>query len=273
MFKQRIIQRGSSSPAAVPANSGMSKCSITGEKAATLRDKLHPFATLFSLVQYSGSFLIYFIYFIYKFSQKAMNLETEIGMQAIDPKAYLTGHLQRGLRLDGREPLEMRPLSCKVLSRGDGSSGLISVCVGLGGTIVTCSVSVLIGTPSYHTPDCGDLLFDMKILESRLESRNKTHEELEVERVLQRLLEKRLLLTDMEQLCVATNKAAFRLALHFHCLQNEGNVLDTAIHAAVYFFCLLIFFINHQLVFVFFFLLYFFLFFFFLYRTSSSFTS
>jgi exosome complex RNA-binding protein Rrp42 (RNase PH superfamily) len=115
-----------------------------------------------------------------------MDVETKIGLHAVAPLIFLTEHLQRGVRLDGRSLLSSRQIVTK--------RGVLCNCpsasVKIGNTMVICSIKFLIGVPNTHHPNKGDVLFDMNVLNLRIENRNKTSTELEVASTLQKLVER-----------------------------------------------------------------------------------
>jgi exosome complex RNA-binding protein Rrp42 (RNase PH superfamily) len=78
---------------------------------------------------------------------------------AVDPSAraiILQSHYNHGRRLDMRSFAQYRPLKISSnMLRNDSCFG--SSLVHLGDTSVTCGISLLCGTPSYESSDCGDI--------------------------------------------------------------------------------------------------------------------
>lgn len=155
--------------------------------------------------------------------------ELAIGIHAINPEAYLLEHLKRGVRLDGREILQSRPIKCQNNYIPKHPSAFVSI----GDTSIICAVKFLIGTPGILATDCGDILFDVTIAGPKSDSsRGKSPLELQIETTLHTIVEQCSLL-DLRQLCIVEHKAAFRLCVYVTCLRDDGNVMDAACLGAI----------------------------------------
>ena len=119
-------------------------------------------------------------------SAGALDAESDLGLRAIDPEGYLLQHLRRGVRLDGRKCEETRPLLVQRGILGAQPSAMVR----LGDTVVFAAVRLLVGTPSITQPDRGDVTFDFSILSERIDSKNKTRTETDVEAVLAKLMKR-----------------------------------------------------------------------------------
>jgi exosome complex RNA-binding protein Rrp42 (RNase PH superfamily) len=74
----------------------------------------------------------------------------------LDETEQLRTFVKNGVRLDGRSLSDNRNRSCKVSTvRAEGVVG--SSQVQLGGTIVSCGISLKVGTPTAEAPEAGEI--------------------------------------------------------------------------------------------------------------------
>lgn len=113
-----------------------------------------------------------------------MQEEAAVGLQALDPEAYLLEHLHRGVREDGRSLASLPPVLTQIGLLSPSPSALVL----LGRTTVVCAVKYLVGTPSINSADRGDVLFDVSVAKEKTEQHRKNALELQIESLLYKLL-------------------------------------------------------------------------------------
>ena len=122
--------------------------------------------------------------------------------------------MESKVRPDGRVLGASRKTSIttNILTRNAAGSSLVTI----GNTQVLAAISLLVGTPAADFGDCGDLI----VISS--------HYSTWLERVLRTSG-----LMDFQSLCILPNKAAWRVQVILQVLNDDGNVRDGMLLAAV----------------------------------------
>lgn len=174
-----------------------------------------------------------------------MSIDSSTVIELLDPVRHLRTHLEQKVRVDGRGFLDCRNLTVSCGSKGgvDASSssykakrGYGSAELRLGGTLVSCDVTLHIGTPSPLAPDDGDLDFDVSltgICDPKYENtRTKPDDALDLESLLASVfVDGRIV--DLKSLGIAKGEYAFRLCVGVTILSHDGNLQDAAILAVM----------------------------------------
>lgn len=138
-------------------------------------------------------------------------------------------YLSNNCRPDGREFLELQQIA---ITSDSHSSCFGSAMVKWGNTLVSCNVTVQVGTPDPQLPTHGAMVFDVILwsdASSQDKHRNKKScDELFIESTLTRLYN-RTDTVDVTQLCIETGKSALCLHVEILCLSREGSLLETCI--------------------------------------------
>mmetsp|Transcript_7918 Transcript_7918/g.14408 ORF Transcript_7918/g.14408 Transcript_7918/m.14408 type:complete len:294 (+) Transcript_7918:49-930(+) len=134
---------------------------------------------------------------------------------ALDSKAFLTTFLENKVRPDGRVFLSSRPTSITtgILTRNAVGSALVTI----GNTQVLAAISLLVGTPAAEFGEYGDLTVTSSHYATWLE----------------RVLRTSGLMLDLKSLCILPNKAAWRVQVILQVLNDDGNIRDCMLLAAV----------------------------------------
>ncbi|KAJ7039573.1 ribosomal protein S5 domain 2-type protein [Mycena alexandri] len=148
---------------------------------------------------------------------------------SIPEKEFLFTALKQSLRLDGREPLELRP---PVLSFGP-ELGWVECA--LGKTRVIAHVDAKMVKPPPERPFEGIITIHSEIspmASSEYEIGRPSEEEITITRMLDKVL-KRSDAVDKESLCILAGQRVWHLRLTLHCLADAGNMLDCACLAGI----------------------------------------
>lgn len=174
-----------------------------------------------------------------------MSIDSSTIIELLDPVQHLRTHLDQRVRVDGRGFMDSRSLTVNC-GAGEGIDTLLSFKakkgiygsaeVRLGGTLVCCDTTLLIGTPSPVAPDEGDLDFDVSltgICDPKYESfRTKHDDALDLESLLTSVfIDGRIV--DLKSLGIAKGEYAFRLCVGVTVLSLDGNLQDAAIVAVM----------------------------------------
>jgi exosome complex RNA-binding protein Rrp42 (RNase PH superfamily) len=141
---------------------------------------------------------------------------------ALDSKAFLTTFLENKVRPDGRLFLSSRPTSITtgILTRNAAAG---SALVTMGNTQVLAAISLLVGTPAAEFGEDGDLTV--------ITTSSSHYYATWLERVLRT---SDLMMLDMKKsLCILPNKAAWRVQVILQVLNDDGNIRDCMLLAAV----------------------------------------
>ncbi|PCH34625.1 ribosomal protein S5 domain 2-like protein [Wolfiporia cocos MD-104 SS10] len=148
---------------------------------------------------------------------------------SIPEKEFLYGSLKQSLRLDGRNPLEMRT---PTLTFGP---DLGWVECAMGKTRVIAQVEGKMVKPPPERPLEGLITIHSELspmASSEYESIRPSEEEVTITRMLDKVL-RRSDVVDKESLCVLSGQRVWHLRLTIHCLADAGNMLDCACLAGV----------------------------------------
>ncbi|TRM56867.1 ribosomal protein S5 domain 2-type protein, partial [Schizophyllum amplum] len=148
---------------------------------------------------------------------------------SLPEKEFLLRTIKEGLRLDGRQPLEMR---APELTFGP---DLGWVEVAFGKTRVIAQVDAKMVRPPPERPFDGIITIHSELspmASTEYESGRASEEEVVLSRVLDKLI-KRSEAVDRESLCVLAGERVWHVRLTLHCLADAGNMLDCACFAAM----------------------------------------
>ncbi|GAA5998198.1 hypothetical protein JCM5350_002917 [Sporobolomyces pararoseus] len=148
---------------------------------------------------------------------------------SISESTFVQQLLSRSLRLDGRNPYDLRPVSLKFGEQ----SGWVECC--LGDTKVIAQVSAEIVKPLPDRPYEGFLSLNTEIspmASSAYEAGRSSEEEVLMARLLEKAL-RRSEAVDREALCLVAGQKVWHIRVDVHFLNDGGNMLDCASIAAI----------------------------------------
>ncbi|XP_040573568.1 exosome complex component RRP43 [Lepeophtheirus salmonis] len=154
----------------------------------------------------------------------------------VQPKEYFNQHVDKGLRLDGREGGldSLRPLSISSgsITTADGSS-----IIKKGNTIVICGITLQIATPTEEHPNRGFIVphVDLPTMcnPRNYKSRGQISDEIQVlSKFVMDILENSGVI-NLDTLCIVPGEYAWVLKIDFSCLNHDGNVKDAIITALI----------------------------------------
>ncbi len=139
--------------------------------------------------------------------------------------------VSQGVRIDGRELLDYRPIKIDVgpVKTADGSA-----IVTLGNTKVIAGVKVEIGEPFEDTPDEGGLVVNLEIAPTAapdIEPGPPDENAIEIARVIDRAIRHSGFI-DLKSLCIEPGKYAWILWIDIYVINHDGNLFDAASLAA-----------------------------------------
>ncbi|KAG9015404.1 hypothetical protein FRB94_000008 [Tulasnella sp. JGI-2019a] len=152
--------------------------------------------------------------------------------QRLHPRAYLERFLAEGIRPDGRECEEWRPVSVNLgsISTADGSA-----LVKMGDTTVVCGIKAEIAEPDLDSPGHGWLVpnVDLPAICSPKFKPGPPGEEAQVlsERLNEVLTLAKVIPTT--SLCIEKGKAAWVLYVDVTCINYDGNPMDAILLAVM----------------------------------------
>ncbi|GAW01571.1 exosome complex exonuclease rrp45 [Lentinula edodes] len=141
---------------------------------------------------------------------------------SIPEKEFLFSALKQGLRLDGREFFETRPVT---LTFGP-ELGWVEC--SLGKTRVLAQVDAKMIKPPPERPFEGVISIHSEIspmASSEFELGRPSEEEVTITRMLDKVI-RRSDVVDKESLCILAGQRVWHLRLNVHCLSDSGNLLD-----------------------------------------------
>jgi len=147
--------------------------------------------------------------------------------QKVHPRAYAARFLERGTRLDGRGLDEVRAARATrgALGNADGS------CVAtVGRTTVACGATRLVGRPAPDAPRDGAIEVRVQLPGLCAAERPETGRADALQELVARVVRA---CVRLDQLCVAEGAAAWCVRLDVVCLDDDGNVADAALLAAL----------------------------------------
>ncbi|KAI4522337.1 ribosomal protein S5 domain 2-like protein [Schizophyllum commune Loenen D] len=148
---------------------------------------------------------------------------------SIPEKEFVLRTVQEGLRLDGRQPLEMRTPEITF------GPELGWVECAFGQTRVVAQVDAKMVRPPPERPFDGIITIHSELspmASTEYEIGRASEEEVVITRVLDKLI-KRSEAVDRESLCVLAGDRVWHVRLTLHCLADAGNMLDCACFAAM----------------------------------------
>jgi len=140
---------------------------------------------------------------------------------------YITRLLAKGMRSDGRQFDEMRPLKVETNYVGSAQG---SAFVQLGDTKVVVGVKLILGEPFPDTPNTGVLTTNAELIpmaSETFESGPPDQTSIEVARVVDRGIREGHAV-DLEKLCLEPGKRVWIMFVDVHVLDYDGNLFDAA---------------------------------------------
>ncbi|MCD6155327.1 MAG: exosome complex protein Rrp42 [Candidatus Verstraetearchaeota archaeon] len=140
--------------------------------------------------------------------------------------------LSKGMRIDGRDLLNYRPISInfEVAGKADGSAS-----VRFGDTYVMVGVKAEIGKPFPDTPEEGVLLVNAEFVplaSPDFEPGPPNEDAIELARVVDRGLRKGEVV-DLKELCIVPGEKVWMLWVDIYILDHNGNLMDAAALASL----------------------------------------
>ncbi len=172
-------------------------------------------------------------------SISVVSMESTAALKLLDPRGYHKEFINNGIRSDGRVFTDLRRLTVSSKGNSDSSTPIsLTTCgeslVHIGATVVACTISIMVGTPSPKYPDLGDIEFDVSlwpICSLKHEQRsNKPEEAYILESFLADVFVNSEVL-DMTQLSIEKGRWAYRLSVRLVCISDDGNLADAAVLA------------------------------------------
>ena len=141
--------------------------------------------------------------------------------------------LEKGLRLDGRKPLEYRsPVVIKkgVIKTAEGSAHVV-----IGETEVIAGVKMEVGEPYPDTPDEGGIIVGAELLplsNPEFELGPPGIQAIEIARVTDRAIRESKAI-DLKGLCIESGKKVWNVILDICPINDSGNLFDAGALAAI----------------------------------------
>ncbi|HIH24127.1 TPA: exosome complex protein Rrp42 [Candidatus Woesearchaeota archaeon] len=147
-------------------------------------------------------------------------------------KEHIISSLKKGVRLDGRKPLEFRPITIETgfISTAEGSAR-----VKVGDTEVLAGVKMAVGKPYSDTPDRGVLMVNAELLSISnpdFEQGPPSIESIEVARVIDRGVRESKTIDD-HALCIRAGELVWMVNVDLCPLNTDGNMIDVGALAAI----------------------------------------
>lgn len=149
-----------------------------------------------------------------------------------EQKQHLLKYLAKGLRYDGRKPLDFRNVTIEydVSKSAEGSA-----CVRIGKTEVIAGVKMAIEKPYPDTADKGNLMVNAELrpmASPDFESGPPTDQGIELARVVDRGVRESECI-DVHDLCIKEGEAVWSVAIDIVAVNDDGNLFDAAGLAAM----------------------------------------
>jgi len=147
-------------------------------------------------------------------------------------KAHVLRAMTKGVRFDGRKPLEYRPITIKY---GISASAEGSAIVKIGGTEVMAGVKLETGTPYPDTPDQGNLMVNAELLplsNPAFEAGPPGEQGTEIARVVDRAVRESKSI-DVKKLVIAPGEKVWSVSIDICTINDEGGLQDAACLAAL----------------------------------------
>ena len=144
---------------------------------------------------------------------------------AFTSKEHILASLKKGVRLDGRKPLEFRPITIKTnfISTAEGSA-----LVKCGDTEILAGVKMAAGTPYADSPDQGVLSVNAELLSISnplFEQGPPSIESIELARVIDRGVRESKTI-DVHALCIKAGEKVWMVNVDLCPLNTDGNLVD-----------------------------------------------
>ncbi len=140
---------------------------------------------------------------------------------------YITRMLAKGMRSDGRQFDQMRPLKVETNYVGSAQG---SAFVQLGNTKVVVGVKLILGEPFPDTPNTGVLTTNAELIpmaSETFESGPPDETAIEVARVIDRGIREGHAV-ELEKLCLEPGKRVWIMFVDVHVIDYDGNLFDAA---------------------------------------------
>ncbi len=147
-------------------------------------------------------------------------------------KQHVLRALTKGIRFDGRKPLEYRPITVQY---GISASAEGSAIVRIGGTEVMAGVKLETGTPYPDTPDQGNLMVNAELLplsNPAFEAGPPGEQATELARVVDRAIRESKSI-DVKKLVISSGEKVWSVSIDICTINDEGGLQDAACLAAL----------------------------------------
>ncbi|RJQ21206.1 exosome complex protein Rrp42 [Candidatus Woesearchaeota archaeon] len=147
-------------------------------------------------------------------------------------KAHVLKCLNKGVRYDGRKPLEFRPIS---IEYGVSASAEGSARVRIGGTEVIAGVKMETATPYPDTPNQGNLMVNVELLpmsNPKFETGPPGQQANEIARVVDRGIRESKCIS-VHDLVIKPGELVWGVNIDVCSLNDEGNLQDACALAAI----------------------------------------
>jgi exosome complex component RRP42 len=147
-------------------------------------------------------------------------------------KQHILRALTKGVRFDGRKPLEYRPITVEY---GVSASAEGSARVRIGGTEVMAGVKLETGTPYPDTPDQGNLMVNAELMplsNPAFEAGPPGEQATELARVVDRAVRESKSI-DVHKLVIAPGEKVWGVNIDICTINDEGGLQDAACLAAL----------------------------------------
>jgi exosome complex component RRP42 len=147
-------------------------------------------------------------------------------------QAHIITALKKGIRLDGRKPLEFRPITIETgfLATAEGSAR-----VKCGDTEILAGVKMQVGKPYPDTPDSGVMMVGIELLplsNPMFEQGPPGIESIEVARVIDRGIRESKTI-DEKALCITPGESVWMVNVDLCPINTNGNLIDVGALAAI----------------------------------------
>ena len=147
-------------------------------------------------------------------------------------KEHIIVALQKGVRLDGRQPDEFRPVTIEIgfIATAEGSA---RVCCG--DTEVLAGIKMGVGKPYPDTPNRGVLMVNAELLplsSPLFEQGPPSSEAIELARVIDRGIRESKTIDD-KALCITAGESVWMANVDICPLNTDGNLIDVGALAAI----------------------------------------
>jgi exosome complex component RRP42 len=147
-------------------------------------------------------------------------------------KQHIITTLKKGVRLDGRKPLDFRPITieCGLIATAEGSAR-----VRCGDTEILAGIKMAVGTPYPDTPDRGVLSINGELLaisNPNFEQGPPSIESIELARVIDRGIRESKTIDD-HALCISPKEFVWMVNVDLCPLNTDGNLIDVGALAAI----------------------------------------